>query len=112
MADLRGGNKAHNAVHHTQTGAQNRHDGQLLACDHLSLRAADRGFDFNRFERQIAGDFVSHQHGDFVQQLAKLLGAGLLIAHQGELMLNQRMIHNMNNRHASSSLAGALKKRL
>ena len=42
MADLRGGNEAHDAVHHVpKTGAQNRHDGQL-ARDHLSLRAADR----------------------------------------------------------------------
>ena len=47
----------------------------------------------HRVERQVARDLVAQQGRDLAQQLAKALGRGGLVAHQGELVLHQRMVH-------------------
>ena len=53
-------------------------------------------FDFNIFQRQIPGEFIAHEKGDFLQKTAELAGTGAFGTHNGELVLNQRMIDNMN----------------
>ena len=45
---------------------------------------------------KLARDFEYHQHGDFFQQFPEFLGPGVLIAHNGQLVLDERMIENMN----------------
>ena len=45
---------------------------------------------------QIPGEFIAHKKGDFLQKTAELAGTGALGTHNGELVLNQRMIDNMN----------------
>ena len=93
MADLCGGNDVQNAVHHAQTCAQDRYDAQLAAGDDLGLAFCNRRFDFNFLQRQVAGHFICHQHCDFVQQLAEILGAAIGSAHEGQLVLYERMIY-------------------
>ena len=44
------------------------------------------------FERQVARHLVAEQHADLVEELAEALGRALLVAHQGQLVLHQRMI--------------------
>ncbi len=92
MADLRVGDQAQNAVYHAQTGPQDRDDADGLSGQHLRLGRADRGLDFHFFRLEIPGHFIHHQHGDFIQQLAEILAAGFLVAHDAQFVLNQRMI--------------------
>ena len=42
--------------------------------------------------RHVARDLVGHEHGQLVEQAAKAVGAGVLAAHQGELVLHQRVV--------------------
>ena len=101
MADLGVGDQVGNAVNHAQTGAQDGNNADGLAGEHLYSRFADGGFDFNRFGGQIAGNFVHHQHGNFIQQLTERLGAGVLIAHNAQLVLDQGMVEYMYFAHNS-----------
>ena len=52
------------------------------------------------FERQVARHLVAEQHADLVEQLAEALGRALLVAHQRELVLHQRMIDDGDALHA------------
>ena len=99
MADAAGRNHVHDAIHHAQAGAQNRYDAQLLAGQHLLGGLAQRSLDLHVNSGQITGHFIDHQHGDLLQQLAELLGAGGGLTHDGQLVLNQGMIENMNLAH-------------
>ena len=56
------------------------------------------------FERQVARHLVAEQHADLVEQLAEALGRALLVAHQGQLVLHQRMIDDGDALHASPAV--------
>ena len=103
VTDAAGRNQVRNAVHHAQTSAQNRHDAQLLAREYLRLHLADGRFNLDFLSGQVASDFVDHQRGDFFQQFAEFLGSRFLLAHDGQLMLNQRMVENVYLTHGDAS---------
>ena len=111
VAHLRGGNDAQHAVHHAQACAQDRHDAQLLAGDDLGLALCNGRFDLDLLKRQIAGYFISHQHCNFLQELAEILGAALGLTHQSQFVLNEGMIHNMYGAHSITSIYKARRKR-
>ena len=58
----------------------------------------------NILQRQIARDLIAHQHSDLVEQLAEILGARLLVTHNGKLVGDQGMIDDMKLTHSHSSL--------
>ena len=89
------GHKGQHAVDHAQTGAQDRHKRQLFAGDDLGVRHGHGGFDVTIHQRQVARCFKAHQHGDLADELAELLGSRALVAQDGKLVLNKRMIHFM-----------------
>ena len=92
MAHLGGGNQRQHPVHHAKAGTQDGDDGQLASGQHFGFTAADGGFHRYLLQRQIAGRLVTHQGRYLGGQLPKVLAAGLLFAHQGDLMLDQRMV--------------------
>ena len=108
MADPRRGNQLGHAVHHAQTGAQNGHNAHLLAAEVPGLGLAKGSFDLHFLGRQVTGDLVHHQHADFFQQFPEFLGAGVNIAHQAQLVLNQRMIEDVYLPHGKASFVLAL----
>ena len=65
---------------------------EFLAGQDLGPGDGNRGFDLDFLQRQVARDFISHQHRDFGNQLAKFLGGRPLVAHQGNLVLDQWMV--------------------
>ena len=101
MTDLGRRNKTHNAIDHTETGAQNRNNRELFTGNHLGLRTADRSFDLHSLQREITGNFISHQSRNLAEKLPEFLRAGFFVPHQRHLMLNQRVIHHMNLRHVA-----------
>ena len=70
------------------------HQSQLAACQHLGLCHGDRSFDLHLFQRQIAGSFVAQQGCDLANEVTELLGAGLFVAQQANLVLQQRMFND------------------
>ena len=98
------GNQLGHGFHHAQASAQDRHDTQLLAGQLTGRALADGGLDLYLLGGQVAGHLVHHQHGDLVEQLAELLGAGILAAHDGQLVLDQGMVKDHNFSHECASL--------
>lgn len=92
VADLSGRNQSQYAVYHAEACAQDRDDGQLFAGDHRGHAFFNGSGDRNILHRQIAQRFISHESGDFFDQLAEFIGPRMDIAQHGYLMLNQRMV--------------------
>ena len=82
------------AVDHAEPRAQNGDEGDLAAGDHVELADTDGRFDLDLLHRHVAGGLIAHQHGDLVGQLAELLGTGVLVAQERDLVLDERMVHN------------------
>ena len=99
MGDARRRHEFEHAVEKADAGAQDRREHQLLAGDHRRLGHAERRLDLDHFDRQIARHLVAKQHADFVQQLAEALGRAPLVAHQRQLVLDQRMVDDMGAGH-------------
>ncbi len=95
MADTGGRDHAQDAVDQAEASAQDGHDSDLLTGERRLLRRADWGLHGLGGEGQIAGRFVGDEHTDLADQLAEVLDAGVLVAHDRQLMRNERMIHNM-----------------
>ena len=47
--------------------------------------------------RHFARHLVGHQHADFVQQAAETVRAAVLLAHQRQLVLDQRVVDDVND---------------
>src|SRR5256885_10108010 len=83
-----------NPLHHAETCAENRNEGQLLTTNVPSGGDLERGVYIARLEAQLTRRLVGHQHRDFVNQLLKMLRLGFLVAENRQLVLNKRMPDN------------------
>ena len=81
MADLGRGHEVGHAVYHAKARAQNGHDAQLFAGEHMGLARGDGSLDLDLLERQIARDLIGHQHADLLKKLAKILRTAIFVAH-------------------------------
>ena len=99
MSNLSDRNEAQKTVDHAETRAEYRNDCEFLTGDGLRDHLGDRGLDLDVLEREVAGDLIAHEHRDLVEQLAEILRAGLLAAHDGQLVCDQRMVDNVKSTH-------------
>jgi hypothetical protein len=109
MRDAGRWDKGEHAVEKSDTRAQDRRKGQLLAGDHRCLHRLQGRLDVDHLEGQVAGDFVAKQHPDLVQELPKAFGRTVALAHQRELVLHQRMtddVYGIRRNHVVSSQLG------
>jgi len=88
------------ALDHAHAGPEDRDDGEFPAGNHLSRHLAQRRFDFHAFQRDVAGDFVAHQEGNLFEQFPEILGSGFLLAHDGQLVLDHRVVDYMQLAHS------------
>src|SRR5205814_10586187 len=68
-----------------------RHQRELLPRHPTPPRVLERRVHLRRLERQVLRDLVSYQHGDLVHKLLEVTRRRVLVAQDGELVLNQRM---------------------
>jgi len=102
------GHHAQHAVQETITGAQDRHQHQLLAVDHLARHGLQRRLDLDVLQRHVARDLVGHQGAQLIEQAAKTVGARVLLTHQRELVLNQGVGDDVEGDHEGPrQIAGA-----
>ena len=85
-------NKGMQTFDHSESGAKDRHDGKLASRNLIGCHLADRSFDFNVLERDVPGDFITHQKGYFIKEFPEILGSGVLVSHDGKLVLYHRMV--------------------
>ena len=97
MTNLRYGNEAENAVNHAETCAENRNNSKLFAADLVCGHLGHGSFDLDFFNGKISGEFVAHEHCDLGEKFAEVLGTGILISHNAELMLDERVVHFMKS---------------
>ena len=74
MRDPCGWHQIEHAFRKGHAGTQHRCEHQLLACDLRRLHMRKRRFDFDIGQRQVAGDLVTKQHPDLLEEFAKRLG--------------------------------------
>src|SRR5690606_17078565 len=87
-------------VGHAEARAQDRDDRDLLAGDDRRVHLRERRLDRASGEREVARDLVAHQQRDLAQQLAKGARRRCAIAHVRELVLDERMIDDVQVREA------------
>ena len=108
--DLGTRNQAEHAVEHADTGAQDRHHGNLLAGDFFDLHLAAPAVDLVGFQRQVLSGFIGQERADFLGEFAKILGADVGTAHEAELVADQRMA-DLTSGHRGGSERRAKKPR-
>ena len=89
-------------VHHAKPGTKDGNDSQLFTGDLLCRGAGNGGMDLHVFQGEIPRDLIPHQHRDLVKQLAKILGGGVDLSHNGQLVLNERVVDQVKCAHISS----------
>ena len=63
-----------------------------FAVDHRRAHGLERRLDLDQLRRHVARDLVGHQHADLVEQAAEAVGAAVLLPHQRQLVLDQRVV--------------------
>ena len=91
VAHARAGHDAQHAVEEPVARAHDAHEHGLLAVDDGALHGLERGLDVDQLGGHVPRDLVGHQHADLAQQAAEAARAAVLLAHQRELVLNQRV---------------------
>ena len=105
-ADLCGGQQGQHTVQHTHACAQDGHQSQLAASQNLGLCHGDGRLDLDLFQRQVTGGFVAQQGRDLANEVTELLGAGLLVAKQADLVLQQGMLNDHRGHNKRSFFIG------
>ena len=91
MANTGTRNHTQHTVQKTITSAQYRHQHLFFAVNDIAGGSFHWGFYLNSLQRHIARDLIGHQRAQFTQQAAKTVGTGIFAAHQGQLVLYQRV---------------------
>ena len=81
-------------VHHAEARAQNGHEGHLAARDLLGVEGRDGRLDEHVRERQVAGGLVGLEQRELAHDIAELVGGGVLVAQDGQLVLHDGMIED------------------
>ena len=86
------GKEPQNSIGHAKASAQNRHHGDLAACDLIDLGRAAPAFNRGFLEREVGRRLIRQQTPDFARQLAKLLGRDVGLAHQTNLVFDEGVL--------------------
>ena len=92
VPDARGGNEREQAVHHTQAGAQDGNDGDLLSRDSLADGLLERSRYLDILKGKVTHGLIALEDRKLADQFAKLLGGSVPVAQDVQLVLDQRMI--------------------
>ena len=107
MADTGRGDDLEEALEKAVSGAKNGDTDELLALDHRRLHGAERRLDVDQRGRHVARDLVGHQRADLAQQHSERARARVLLSHERELVLHQRMIDDVELGHGRGDFHGS-----
>ena len=86
------GHQVEDAVDHAKTRTQDGDDSELLAGKLLKRGGGNGSLDFDILHGQVAHGLVAVKKRKLSHELAELVGAGLLVAQDRQLMLDERVI--------------------
>lgn len=86
------GHQVEDTVDHAKACTKDGNDGELFAGKLLKRGGGDGGLDLDVFHGQVAHGLVAVKKREFAHELAELVGAGVFIAQDRQLVLNERMI--------------------
>ena len=92
VAHASGGHQVEDAVDHAKARTQDGHDGELFAGKLLKRCGGDGGLDFDVFHGQVAHGLVAVKKCELAHELAELVGAGVFVAQDRQLVLDERVI--------------------
>ena len=92
VTDARGGDEREDAVDHSETGAQDRDDGDLLAGETTTGAFLEWRLDVDVLKREVAHGLVALEDGQLGHELAEVLGGRVLVAQDGELVLDEGVV--------------------
>lgn len=92
MAHASGGHQVEDTVDHAKARTQDGHDGEFLAGKLFERGGSDGGLDLDVFHRQVAHGLVAVKKREFAHELTELVGAGVFVAQDRQLVLDERMI--------------------
>lgn len=101
------GHQREKRIGHAEAGAQNRNDHALFPGQHRRPAVGDGRFDLFERNGEIARELVTHEERKLREKLAEVARARTLIAHQRKLMLDERMVNNMQARETRIGLHGS-----
>ena len=99
VSDARRGDEVQDAVEHPEACAQDGDDAEFFAREHFCMAVCDRGLDLHVAQGEVARDLVCHEHGDLREQFAEFLCPRFLAAHDGQFVLDERMIDEVECRY-------------
>ena len=98
VAHPRRGDELQHAVHDSLPRAHDRDEHQLLALEDRGPHLHERRLDRLLGELEIAHGLIAEEQSDLGKESAELRGAGFLAPHQSELVLDQRMVDDREER--------------
>ena len=99
MPDACRGNEVQDAVEHPEPCTQNRDNAEFLARKYFRMAVCDGSLDFHIAQGEVSRDLVRHEHGDLREQFAEFLRPRLPAAHDGQFVLDERVIDKMECRY-------------
>ena len=106
VADARAGHDVEHAVQKAVARAQDGHQHQFFAVDDFAGGGLQRGFNFDLLQRHVARELVGHQRGQLAQHAPKAVGAGFFAAHQGQFVLDEGVVNQVNSAHGGAGKWG------
>ena len=98
VAHASGGYQVEDAIDHAKACTQDGNDGELFAGKLLKRCGGDGGLDLDVFHRQVAHGLVAVKKREFAHELAELVGAGVFVAQDRQLVLDERVVDKRHTR--------------
>ena len=92
VAHASGGYQVEDAIDHAEARTQDGHDGEFLAGELFERGGSDGGLDFDVFHGQVAHGLVAVKKCELAHKLAELVGAGVFVAQDRQLVLDERVV--------------------
>ena len=96
VAHTRARHHGQHAIQNAVARPQDAHKHQLLAVNHGRHHGLQRGLNLHLLRGHAARDLVGHQAGKLIEQTPEAAGAGVLLAHEGELVLHQGVVNEVD----------------
>jgi hypothetical protein len=91
VSDARRRHELENAFDHSEPGAEDWHERELLAGDALADGSLEGRVDRDVFEREVGRGLVGHEHRDLVDEFLENLRRRAAVAENRDLVLDERM---------------------
>ena len=102
MTDMRGGHELLDAIDHADTRTEYGYDGEEIFLENRERCFTYWRGDLCSRDLEIAGYFVAHEQGYFIEKHPEVFRIRILITHTSQFVRNKRMFYNVHFAHVST----------